>query len=211
MSTLGVLKTRIATDLGRSDITSASDVVSNAIADAIDELGDIPFYFLMEESTGSTVAGDPNLALPDNFRRMYMVSVTVGSDRKDLPPDRNQIPYNEYRSRVWNTTSRGEPCDWALWDGQIWFDPVPDAVYTITFSYWGPEVGVPANDGSSNAWTTDAAQLVRAKAKALIFRDRIRNLEQAQVQEGVALTWQRKLLSRSRAQSLTGYMRPRRF
>ena len=211
MTTLGALKTRIADDLGRSDITSASAVVANAVADAIDELGDVPFYFLMEEGTGDTVAGDPNLVLPEGFRRPYMITVTVGGDRKDLPPLRHQIPYDEYRSRIWNTTSRGEPCDYAFWDGQIWFDPVPDAVYTITFSFWGPVAGVPANDAASNAWTTDAAQLVRAKAKALIFRDRIRNLEQAQVQEGVALSWKNRLLSRSRAQSLTGFMRPRRF
>jgi hypothetical protein len=208
MGTLAALKTRIATDLARPDLTSD---IANAIADAIDEYSDTPFYFLMEESTRSTVAGTPTVALPDNFRRLQMLTVTAGSQRKDLPPERHLISYDEYRERIWDTSSRGEPCDYAIWNELVHFDPVPDAVYVMTFSFFGPVVGVPATDDASNAWTTEAEQLIRAHAKMLLYRDRIRNLEQAQVQERAALRHKARLLGRTAAQSCTYRARPRYF
>lgn len=210
MTTLGNLKSRVASDLARSDLTTD---IANAISDAIDEYGDVPFYWLMEEATVSTVAGTATVALPTSFRRLHMLTVTDSAgDREDLPPGRNQISYEEYRARVWNTSSsRGQPCEYAIWNELVWFDPTPDAVYTITFSYFGPVVGVPATDGDTNAWTTTAEQMVRAKAKALIFRDVIRNVAQWQVQEKAAGDWKRKHLSRTAAQSLTYRTQPSTF
>lgn len=209
MATLATLKSRIATDLARTDLTAD---IANAIADAVDEYSDKTFYFLMEEADRSAVALTPTVPLPDNFRRLQMLTVTVGSDRRDLPPKRHQITYDEYRARVWNTASgTGEPCDYALWNELVYFDPTPDAIYTITFSFFGPAVGVPATDLDSNAWTTDGEQLIRFKAKELLYRHRIRNLEQASVMEGEALKWERRLLGRSAAQQVTYRARPRYF
>lgn len=208
MGTLAALKSRIATDLARTDLTAD---IANAITDAIDEYSDTPFYFLMEEGTRSTVAGTPTVALPDNFRRLQMLTVTAGSQRKDLPPEKHQISYDEYRARVWDTSGRGEPCDYAIWNELVHFDPVPDAVYVMTFSFFGPVVGVPATDDASNAWTTEAEQLIRAKAKSLLYRDRIRNLEQASIQADVAAMWKARLLGRTAAQSCTYRARPRWF
>lgn len=209
MATLGELKAQIANDLARPDLTNE---IAQALVDAIDELGDETFYFLAEEEDGLTTALTPTLALPSNFRRLRMLTVTVGTQRKDLPPEHHQITYDEYRARNWGTSSGiGEPCDYALWNERVWFDPTPDREYTVTFSYFGPKLPLPEEDTTSNAWTTDAAQLLRAKAKSLLFRDVIRNLEHWQIQEGAANSWKRKLLGRSAAQESTFRVRPRSF
>jgi hypothetical protein len=209
MATLSELKAQIANDLARPDLTNE---IAQALADAVDELGDNPFYFLAEEEDASTVASTPTIAQPSNFRRLRMLTVTNGTQRKDLPPDRHQISYDEYRSRVWDATSGvGEPSAYAFWNELVYLDPIPDQVYTITFSYFGPKLALPADESTSNAWTADAASLLRAKSKSLLFRDVIRNLEQWQIQEAVANSWVRKLLGRSAAQESTYLTRPRRF
>lgn len=207
MATLGTMKSRIATELARSDLTTD---IATAIMDAVDEFSDVPFYFLTEEVEADTTAGVPTLALPTGFRRLQMVTVTVGTQRYDMPPDRDQITYEEYRARNWDTTRLGQPRNFAIFEQNYYFDPTPDQAYTITSSFVYKR-DVPASDGSSNAWTTDAEAMIRAKAKALLYRDRIRNLEQASVQEAVAQSWRVRLLSRSAAQMARGICVPATF
>jgi len=61
----------------------------------------------------------------------------------------------------------GEPRVFAYFKENIRLYPIPDAVYTITLSYIYRLTALSA-DGDSNAWTTDAEELIRSGAKRRI-------------------------------------------
>lgn len=177
MGTLGELKTRIADDLTRNDLTSQ---IANAIGDAIKAHERERFWFNQTRNlTFSTVASQINYGASDQARIPYLINIdalfcvqsnSIFPLRKWSAPDFEQI---------WGAnTSSGRPCDFSYIDDEIRLGPTPDAVYTMrlhAFYKFAPF----AADNESNAWTTEAADLIRESAKMRIYLNVLRDGEGA--------------------------------
>lgn len=209
MPSLSTLKSRIASDLSRSDLTSQ---IANAIADAVAEYQVRRFWFNQARDTFITVAGtefyvsgsDPE-DIPTDIAEIDSLTVTQGTTKYTLDP----IGFTAGETLSSNTSSRGRPLFFSWYAQQIRLYPVPDAEYTVTISYL-QKIDIPGSDGSSNVWTTEAEALIRAAAKRYLFRDVLRNYQAASAAmeaEAVAL----RRLKRGSQQLETGSLMPSGF
>lgn len=175
MGTLAVLKSRIASELHRSDLTTS---IASAIADAVLHYQSKPFRFNEAIGTFATVAGTERYTDLSDVGSIDEVTVTVNG--RKVPLDEWTNGYMEAIATTTNTQS--QPWAWAWYAEQLRLYPVPDAAYTVTVSYT-KQFGVPATDADSNVWTTQAEALIRHAAKKRLYRDVTHDLEAASTAE----------------------------
>jgi hypothetical protein len=181
MTTLAILKAKIADDLTRSDLSSQ---IATAITDAIRAYSDAPYYFNQSRSMSfSTVADqwdydstdDANIGL---IRRIRGVSVSDGSNAYDITP----IEQHEMELLTDNglNASRGEPMHYS-WFGQVMcLYPIPDAAYTVRVVGSISKAAPASDDETGNVWMTEADDLIRARAKVEIAVHTTRDPDMAQ-------------------------------
>lgn len=154
MATLSDIKSLVAGDLHRGDLTAQ---IATAITDAIDYYSREKFYFLEGRATASTVNGEAFVAVPSDMQSLDSLLITISGSKS--PIERvNYIEIDEMDSGSYT----GSPSMWAYYADQIRLYPVPNAVYTITLSYHKKLSAL--SDNGSNAWTTDARNLIRHRA-----------------------------------------------
>lgn len=182
MSTLGTMKTRIADEIVRDDLSSQ---IANAITTAIAVWSPTRFHFnekryrlltvadteyyamstLTNASDGSALATGETLLEVDSF------TLTYNSQPYPLYPltqqvvDREQSPSSLYT---------GQPSGYAIFADEIRLHPIPDQAYTCTISGLA-QLGTLSSDAASNAWMTDGEALIRAQAKLILYRDILRD------------------------------------
>lgn len=179
MSTLAIMKQRIADELSRSDLATQT---SYAISDAIAKWQRLRFYFNETSHEGyefdtitnqETYSGldDPNLPW---FYDVDDVFVVVGVNKyrvKRIDPTLyriNQMPY-----------FRGQPYNY-MWLGQSFsFSPIPNTVYTMkVVGHY--KITEPLTDSEAgNPWMTDAERLIRQTAKRILYQDILLDTEAA--------------------------------
>lgn len=179
MATFAVLKAQIADDLSRTDLTSQ---IETAVLDAITFYERKRFYF--NESRTLTVttvaaqefydeddaAGIPTLLSID----VAKISITT-TDVYAL----EVIPYDTLEEISQNTTlDAGQPSYLAYYNQTIRLYPVPTAAWTLRISGVRSLTALSAA-GDQNAWTTDARDLIRARAKWDLYTHVIKDFEQA--------------------------------
>lgn len=160
MGTLAELKSRIASELHRSNLTT---YIATAISDAVAHYQSRRFEFNETSATFSTSAGTETYTtstIPTDIGAIDSLSVTVNGRKVALP----QWPPERVNAIATTTNSRGQPQAWSWQADSIRFYPVPDNTYTITLAYL-QRLPVPSSDSASNAWTTQAANLIRCAAK----------------------------------------------
>lgn len=159
MSTLTLLKARIADDLARGDI---SQQIGEAINDAIAHYQSERFYF-NESRTAifSTVIGQREYTPTDTVVNIDALFATVSGDTRLLS---QEDPYRmELRHDA--STTQGPPTRWAYYGQKISLYPLPDAVYTMRI-VGQIKAAAPADDATAgNVWMTEAFELLRASAK----------------------------------------------
>lgn len=164
MSTLAVMKARIADELGRSDLTSQ---IAYAISDAIEAYQDERFHFNETRAiTFSTVAeqefydSDDAAALATVNAFDYVVLYISG-----MPyPLRNELP-DEIELLAQSGTGTGQPHSYCWYGDQLRLYPIPTDVWTVRVGA-SIKAAAPANDGETgNPWMTHAARLIRSRAK----------------------------------------------
>lgn len=164
MSTLEIMKARIADELARGDITSQ---IAYAITDAIEAYEDERFFFNeSRDLTFSTVASQEFYDEDDDadiglIQKIDYAFVYIGDQAYEL---RYQRPEEmESQSVVSSTVNR--PWEYTWYGNAIRLYPIPDGVYTVRVgaSY---KVAAPASDDEAgNPWMTHAARLIRSRAK----------------------------------------------
>lgn len=163
MADLATLKSRIASELHRSDLAST---IAYAIGDAVQHYQSKPFVFNQARGTINTVAGTEYYDDLADIAAIDTISVTVNGRKVVL--DAWSYAYME---RIASTTStRSQPWAWSWFGQEIRLYPVPDQVYALTVSYT-QKIDVPSPDSASNVWTTEAEELIRHAAKKRICRD----------------------------------------
>jgi len=167
MATLLELKTRIQLETKKDDIASGGEsetALTTAITQAIAFYSDRQFWFNRGSGYRTTTPASATIDMPSGVR--YPDTV-VYSGEALLDTSLEAI---EYR------TETGIPSRWAENEGSIQLWPIPDAAYTI-YVYGLASTGIPATDGDSNIWTTEAYDLIAARTRYLLFRDLWRDTE----------------------------------
>lgn len=185
MGTLAELKARIAGDIDREDMDST---IALHIERAIEHFASRRFWFNEGTATAQTTAGSASVSLDTSTapRIEDKVSVTVGGSRYDLI----KRPFNDIDAWLGSSSCSGQPTDYAVQGEQYWLYPVPGDTYTLTTAGIFNVLPALDDDAASNAWTTEAQDLIAARARYTINRDILRDFEAAkadQVAEAEAL------------------------
>lgn len=186
MSTLAIMKARIADELARSDLTST---IAYAISDAIKAYESERWFFAeTRDLTISTVAqqefydSDDTAALA-NLLKIDYLTLYIGDQPYSILPMRPA----EIEHAATNGTSYGSPSWYCYYNQQIRFYPIPDDVYTIRVGA-AVKVAEPADDSeANNPWMTTAERLIRSRAKMELALHVLKDAELAGVM-GQAVT-----------------------
>jgi hypothetical protein len=169
MATLAVMKSRIASELDRTDISSQ---IASAILDAIAEHERERFWFNeSRDLTFTTVASQRIYTtsdaswIPDVIQIDDLFATVGGQNRRLIRGDASTL---ELLSD--NSGSSGAPSEWDYFSGGIILYPIPDQAYTVrALAHY--RIAALTNDSQSNAWTTEAEQLIRRTAKIILTVD----------------------------------------
>lgn len=135
--------------------------------------------------------------IPD-LLELDAVTITNGGARMIL----SSSSYGEIEAISVAVGTRGQPTRYAFWGQMLRLYPVPDAVYAVRLSglFKLPAL---AADGDQNAWTNEAEDLIRHRAKSILYSQYLRddaNAARAAALEGAA----RDRLATSTARRLAG-------
>jgi hypothetical protein len=168
MGTLLELKTRIAQDLTRDDLTSQ---IANAVSDAARLYARERFWFNTTRTmTFNTVVnqtdyGTAALAAIPNFVRID--ALFLPRTQSIYPLDRYEAPDFEVLSG--GMSGGGRPTAFTYIDQMIRLWPTPNMIYALRI-IGHYKLPLPA-DSDTNAWTDDAEELIRSHAKMLLYTD----------------------------------------
>jgi hypothetical protein len=169
MSTLAVMKQRIADELARSDLTP---MIAYAISDAIKHYQSKRFFFNESRDIEFDTVDDQewydkfdHAAIP-NLMAIDYIRVDDGGTIYTLCREEPEAMEN-----ISSTPATGVPTSFTYYNRQIRFYPVPDDVYEVTIAAH-LSLDEPASDSTiNNAWMTDAERLIRARAKINLARN----------------------------------------
>jgi hypothetical protein len=175
MGTYLELQTAIATDLTRDDLTNQ---IKSAILDAVRHYETDRFYFNITRSlTFSTVVGQAAYG----SAALTQIPDIIGIDALFLsdsgrPYELDKYEADEFEWLQNTSTGNGRPTAYTYIDSQILLWPAPVAVYTMRphMHYKLTELSA---DDDTNAWTTDAEQLIRCHAKLLLYSNLIEDTD----------------------------------
>jgi hypothetical protein len=177
MSNLGILKSRIANELARGDLASE---IAYAVDDAVKLYQARRFKFNQARATFSTVIGQEFYGtadgLPADIASIEALTLLVNGRKTVLEEWASDVI--EHVSTTTNTESQSFA--WAWFANQVRLYPIPDQAYPVTLSYTR-RIDAPTADGDSNAWTGEAANLIRYAAKRMLAADVIKDDREAAV------------------------------
>lgn len=164
MTTLAVMKARIATEMRRADLT---DQIAAAITTAIAAYQSERFIFSESlATTFNTVAGQQNYtsAAHSNIPNLYAidyVAMTVGSTVTML--DRyDQETIDDLTN---NQSAVGEPYAYSYYNFSINLYPIPGQVYPVRIAAHILRSVPLTDEEAGNPWMTSAERLIRSRAK----------------------------------------------
>lgn len=177
MATFADLKTRIADELHRTDLTSQ---ISKAVLSAVQFYAVHRFTGNEKRGTITTIDGtrfyDTSTAspgtLPTDIADIDSIVCTVSGGDYML----EKVPYEELEDTDPGTTlNTGDPIKWAWYANKLRLYPTPNAARVLTLSYQTILTALSA-DGDTNFWTNDLGeQLIRARAKKDIAANVLHN------------------------------------
>lgn len=170
MSTLASMKARIADEIMRDDLTSQ---IALAITDAIKHHQPKRYYFNEKDSiTFTTATGYTGTTL----YTIDAVFVTVNG-REWLM---KQISPVEWRILNYSGTT-GQPYCWTYFQEEMRLYPIADQTYTIRLQAHYKIAEPASDDESGNVWMMDGEEVVRHRAKMLLYRDVLLDPQKAEV------------------------------
>ena len=197
MTALADLKTRIAFEIDRTDMT---DAIASAITSAVRAYR--PSRFAFNESSGtlvtaagtseySTATADPN-TLPSDILEIDTARITItSSNRYVLEP----VSYKSLEELDTSNSYTSRPI-WFAWHAEtLRLYPTPDTAYTIDLRYLA--------DVGEETWCTRAEALIRCRAKKELYVHVLRDpqmaaaMQQIEQQELVALKREARLRASS--------------
>lgn len=210
MTTLSVMKARIADELARDDLTSQ---IAYAITDAIDRYQSERFWFNESRDLSfSTVASQEYYTSSDNalIPNLYAIDgvfMTVGSTVTELKP----YDVQEIERLSDNGTQTGEPFGYCYYQKKIRLYPVPTQVYTVRVPGLVKFAAPTSDSEADNVWMTDAERLIRSRAKYNLALDVTRDTELATTMAAAVSEAFDQLKGRTNRQTGTGTIKTVQF
>lgn len=207
MTTLAIMKARIADELARSDLTSQ---ITSAITTAIEAYQTDRFFFNESRTvTFSTVSGQDfygsaaNGSIPDLLNIDWITILISAGNLWPLeyrPPE--EIDYD-----AGNTSSTGQPYDYTYYQQQIRLYPSPNQVWTVRVQ--GQVLtAIPATDDeANNPWMTYGERLIRSRAKMELAMHLLRDDTLAATMRGAETEAFKQLKGRTNRQVSRGRIR----
>lgn len=196
----GTMQARIAREVNRTDLAAE---IRDAIQSAIQHYESTRFWFNEKSQSVSTSAGNPWVDVPADFVTADELTVQLNQRAYQLQrwsfADLDEIDTS-------GATVLGQPIGYALFGERFRIYPVPDAVYSITVAYLS-RLGALSADSDTNAWMTDAEQLIRARAKWELALHRTMDETMVAAMERAEARALSVLQSRSARNLGAGYMR----
>lgn len=168
--TFGAMKARIANEINRGDL---GPEIASAIADAVDYwAGERYFFNETRDSTFSTVEGQESYAVNDfndilNVIKIDYVLCITNDQYYDVLP---RFPVVIERSTQAGIFSRGIPSEYSFYNQTLRLYPIPSGAFDIRVAY---QRAIPApvqDDETGNVWMTVAERMIRAQAKAELYK-----------------------------------------
>ena len=165
--------TRISDESLRPDMANQ---IKLCIQDAVAHYEVERFWFnQFRDRSFATVAGQEFYGAPDHADIPHVLefdalTLSVGSTRWPL----NKAGYVQIEDWNADASSRGQPTHYAYWGQQIRLYPVPDNIYPVRLSGLFKLPTLVA-DGDQNAWTNDAEELIRNRAKSILYGQYLRD------------------------------------
>lgn len=199
MTTLAIMKARIADELMRDDLTSQ---IAYAIPEAIEFYQPHRFYF--NESDGIEF----RTLTADTIPYLYDIDA-VFLLRNGQYEELCQITPEEWR--VLTDSQTGEPYNWAYFQEEMRLYPTPDQEYTIKVQAHY-KVSAPASDSEAdNRWMTDAEAMIRHYSKGILWRDVIYEPEKAAICFLAAEQAFERLKNMTNKMNRSGFVKPTEF
>lgn len=160
MSTLGAMIDRIRTDLNRGPEHDTR--IRQAIADAIIFYEGERFGFNTKRAQAVLTSSNEYVALPTDWIEVDYLRMDMVNERDPL----DEVTYDWIDDYNRDGNDRGRPERFAIHNRELRFYPIPDQTYTLVMSFHCelPQVSASASDGATNAWMTEAEQLIRKHA-----------------------------------------------
>jgi hypothetical protein len=208
MSTYGDMKTRIADELARSDLTTQiAQQIQSAIAQYQRKL-----FFFNEKTNASW----------DTIANQELYTTTDGVPSDIVSIDKLTVIYStvreDVRRRDWDyiedlqpgTSKGGQPTDYAYREQKFRLYPIPTTVMTLNLAYV-QRIAAPTGNEDTGVWMNEAEELIRSSAKRRLFQHVIQDegdLSLARAAEEEALA---DLMSETSRRLGTGYIKPTQF
>jgi hypothetical protein len=173
MGTLAELKARILDECDGVTVR----LIGQHITRAIEHYASERFWFSTTSGTATTTASVASVTAPTGLRVDDSAFMTISAG---VPYQLERRPLDEVNYELTTNTSTGQPSVYARSDGLVKLHPTPAGAYTLTMFGLYDEAAL-SSDASSNAWTTEAADLIAARAKKTLYRDVKHDLEKAAV------------------------------
>ena len=206
MATYLDIITRIGDESLRSDMANQ---IKLCIQDAIAHYEVDRFWFnQFRDRVFTTVAdqefyGETDLSDIPNILELDAVTLTVGSTRWPV----TKAGYVEIEAWNVDAGSRGQPTHYSYWGQQIRLYPVPDATYQVRLSGLFKLPALVA-DTDANAWTNEAEDLVRHRAKSILYSQYLRDDANAARATVLEMAAQERLSATTARRLASGDIRP---
>jgi hypothetical protein len=199
----GDMKANVQTLLSRSDLDS---VIDEAIQRAIKAYEREPFYFNERSQTLTVSSAATTYTLSSSFVEMLSdPTITINGSVYTL----DQISKSEYdEKKITSTTS--QPSEYMLFAGQFFPYPPSDGSYVAVLNYTTRLSTLTAST-DSNAWTTQAQDLIESRALWWIHNFKTRNVQAAQAAKSAELEALRFLRDESTGKKATGRIKGTAF
>ena len=203
----GAIRARISEEMRRGEFSTSSTVIAKAVEAAISYFKRRRFYFNEFEDTTFTHSSSTTFhTLSADVIKIDSAKAVLGT--RDWPL--TQLTWKEI-DEIDANQHRGFPSFYTIHGNLFRLYPVPNQDTVIRISGIGelPTVSASATWNTTNAWVEDehGEPMIRAKAKAYLFRDILRNITQAAVFDQQAELEAREIQRETRAKAGTGRVR----
>jgi hypothetical protein len=147
------LQSTIADYLARTDLTSQIPLFIQLAENRLRR--DLRIRPMLKVVTTNTTAGDPTVALPNDFLEMRDLHIESSPIQTLI----YQNPSNFYRNTKASTVDSGAPKNYTVMGSEFQFAPIPDTAYTLKMVYYAAPTYL-SSSNSSNTFLANCPDLL---------------------------------------------------
>lgn len=165
MADLGTMVRRIREDVSRG--TDIDARIKQAIVDAIVFYKNKRLGFNIKRARALLTSGNETVSLPTDWIEADFLRLEENGTRDTM----EEVTYDWIEDQTESDNDRGKPYRYAIQHRELRLFPTPDKSYTLvlSFQYELQNVSISSTDSDTNAWLTEAEQLIRKHAMADLY------------------------------------------